>query len=222
MPSEEQPESAPAKILRNRLRHVYWIGGGSCSGKSTIARRLAERWDLLLYSTDDVMAEHSRRSTPEECPLLHRFLAMSMDERWVLRSPEIMLETFHWFQGEGFPLVVEDLLRIPADRRVLVEGFRILPGLIRPILLDSSHAVWLLPSPEFRRATMERRGGVKAGFLAQTSDPGRALKNLLARDGMFTERLAREVEGMGLSGIPMNPGFSEEAAVELIARQFGL
>lgn len=222
MPAEEQPRLAPDEILRDRLRHVYWIGGGSCSGKSTIARRLAERWDLLFYSTDDVMAEHSRRSTPEECPLLHRFLAMSMDERWVQRSPEVMLATFHWFQGEGFPLIVEDLLRIPANRRVLVEGFRILPGLIRPILLDSSHAVWLLPSPEFRRATMERRGGARAGFLAQTSDPERALKNLLARDEMFTERVAREVDALGWSGIPMNPGFSEEAAVELVARKLGL
>lgn len=168
------------------------------------------------------MAEHSRRSTREECPLLHRFLAMSMDERWVQRSPEVMLETFHWFQGEGFPLIVEDLLRIPADRRVLVEGFRVLPQLVRPILLEPSHAAWLLPSPEFRWATMERRGGARAGFLAQTSDPKRALENLLARDGVFTERLVREVDALGLSGIPMNPGFSEEAAVELVARKFGL
>lgn len=221
MPSEEQPGLVPDEILRNRLRHIYWIGGGSCSGKSTIARRVAERWDLLLYSTDDVMAEHSRRSTPEECPLLHRFLAMSMDERWLLRSPEKMLETFHWFQGEGFRLIVEDLLRIPADRRVLVEGFRLLPRLVQPMLSHYSHAVWLLPSPEFRRATMDRRGGVRAGFLARTGDPERALANLLARDEMFTQRLAREVERMGLSWIPMDPGFSEEAAVEMVTRLFG-
>ena len=32
---------------------------------------------------------------------------MDMDERWVNRSPEVMLETFHGFQGEGFDLVLE-------------------------------------------------------------------------------------------------------------------
>lgn len=220
MSSQEQPGLAPAQILRSRLRHVYWIGGGSCSGKSTLARRIAERCGLLLYSTDDVMAEHCRRTTAQACPLLHRFLAMSMDERWVLRSPEVMLETFHWFQGEGFPLIVEDLLQIPADQRVLVEGFRLLPELVQPLLSDSNRAVWLLPTAEFRRATMERRGGANAGFLAQTSDPERALRNLLARDEMFTERLARAVERLGLCGISMKPGFSEEAAVEMVARLF--
>jgi predicted kinase len=40
--------------LRARLRHVYWIGGGSGAGKSTIARRVASRHGLRVYATDDV------------------------------------------------------------------------------------------------------------------------------------------------------------------------
>ncbi len=42
---------------------------------------------------------------------------MDMDERWVHRNPETMLETFHWFRGEGFGLIVEDLLRLPDGPR---------------------------------------------------------------------------------------------------------
>jgi adenylate kinase family enzyme len=48
------------------LRHVYWIGGGSGAGKSTIARRLAARYGLRLYATDDVMGDHAPRSTPDQ------------------------------------------------------------------------------------------------------------------------------------------------------------
>ncbi|RZS43701.1 hypothetical protein EV193_102682 [Herbihabitans rhizosphaerae] len=33
-------------MLAERLRHVYRIGGGSGAGKSTIARRLADRHGL--------------------------------------------------------------------------------------------------------------------------------------------------------------------------------
>jgi hypothetical protein len=97
--------------------------------------------------TDDVMADHARRSTRENAPLLHRFMAMDMDERWVSRSPETMLETFHWFQGEGFDLIVEDLLRVPREPGVIVEGFRLLPSLVKPLLSGPAHAVWLLPTP---------------------------------------------------------------------------
>ena len=75
--------AASAEALRERLRHVYWIGGGSGAGKSTIARRVAAERGLRLSSTDDVMPDHPERSTPEDCPLLHEFMAMGMDERWV-------------------------------------------------------------------------------------------------------------------------------------------
>lgn len=41
------------------MRNVYWIGGASGAGKSTIARRLAAEHRLIHYATDDVMAEHA-------------------------------------------------------------------------------------------------------------------------------------------------------------------
>lgn len=89
-----------------RLRHVYWLGGGSGAGKSTVARRLAVRQGWRVYSTDDVMSDHAARSSTADCPYLGAFTAMDMDERWLNRTPETMLETFHWFRGEGFGLIV--------------------------------------------------------------------------------------------------------------------
>lgn len=222
MPNEGYLHGPYPSDLCDRLRNVYWIGGGSCAGKSTIARRLAERCGLFLYATDDTMAEHARRSTAADCPLLHRFLAMDMDERWVRRSPETMLSTFPWFHGEAFTLIIEDLLRIPADRPVVVEGFRVLPPLVAPMLADLRHAVWLLPTPAFRQSTIERRGGAQSGFLARTSDPERALQNLLVRDEMFTVRLAGEAERLGLCSISMHSALAEDAVGEVVARQFGL
>jgi hypothetical protein len=100
--------------LGARLRQVYWIGGGSGAGKSTIASRLAARHGLRLFATDDVMPDHASRCTPQDSPFLTDFVAMNMDERWVNRSPQMMLETFHWFRGEGFSLIVEDVMRLPA------------------------------------------------------------------------------------------------------------
>src|SRR5919108_5332316 len=143
MSSKWDEKTADSAALQEQLQHVYWIGGGSGTGKSTIARRIAAQHGLRVYATDEVMADHARRSSHEDCPLLHRFMAMDMDERWVNRPPKTMLETFHWFQGEGFNLIIEDLLCLPREPGIIVEGFRLLPHLVKPLLSITTHAVWL-------------------------------------------------------------------------------
>jgi len=198
----------------------YWIGGGSAAGKSTIARRIAVQHGLSVYSTDDVMADHARRSSREDCPLLHEFMAMDMDERWVNRSPKTMLETFHWFRGEGFHMIVEDILSFPRDPGVVVEGFRLLPHRVKPLLSVPDRAVWLLPTPEFRRAVIESRGGSAWGFLAKTSDPERALRNLLERDRIFTEILREETSRLGLAAIDVDITTTEDDLVRQVTGLF--
>ena len=204
------------------LQHVYWIGGGSGGGKSTIAGRIAAEHGLSIYATDDVMADHARRSSPEECPLLHKFMAMDLDERWVHRSPQIMFETFHWFRGEGFDLIVEDLLRLPREQGVIAEGFRLLPQLVKPLLSNVHRAVWLLPTSEFREAVIESRGGSAWSFLARTSDPERALHNLLERDRMFTDLLREETTRLGLSAVDVKTTTTEDDLTRRVKEVLGL
>jgi len=129
---------------------------------------------------------------------------MDMDERWVNRSPETMLKTFHWFRGEGFRLIVDDLLRLPAETDVIAEGFRLLPHLVKPLLSEASHAVWLLPTPEFRKAAFDIRGTAWE-IPGKTSDPELALRNLLKRDRLFTERLVEETKRLELPVIESTP-----------------
>jgi hypothetical protein len=141
---------AGTAALRARLRHVYWLGGGSGAGKSTISRRIAARHGLSRYATDDVMADHGSRCSAEDTPFLSQFAAMDMDQRWVNRPPDIMLETFHWYRG----------------------------------------TLWEI-----------------AG---KTSNPERALRNLLERDRMFTECLRAEASGLGLPLIEVDTAMTED------------
>jgi hypothetical protein len=207
---------ADAAAPRAALRHVRWIGGGSGGGKSTIARRVAARHGLRLYGTDEAMADHARRSTPEDSPYLHAFMAMSPDERWADRSPRTMLETFHWFRGEGFHLIVEDLLRLPPEPPVIAEGFRLLPHLVKPLLSTPEQAVWLLPTPDFRRAAFDGRGSTWE-IVRKTRDPGRALRNLLERDRMFTDRLRAQTRSLGLRAVEVDVTTSEDELAGRVA-----
>ena len=209
-------------MSQTELQNVYWIGGGSAAGKSTIADRIAAERGLSVYSTDDVMADHARRSSPENCPLLHEFMAMDMDERWVNRPPQLMFETFHWFRGEGFDLISEDLLRLPPEPAVIVEGFRLLPRLIEPLVPARNRAVWLLPTPEFREAVVESRGGAESGFLAKTSHPEKALRNLLERDRLFTEWLRAETARLELHALEVDTSTREDDLLKRVTDLFKL
>ncbi|MEU0898539.1 hypothetical protein [Streptomyces massasporeus] len=204
------------------MRHVYWIGGGSGAGKSTIARRLADRHGWRLYSTDDVMADHARRTTADEAPFLHAFMAMDMDERWVDRSPETMLETFHWFRGEAFGPIVEDLARMPAGTPVVVEGFRLLPHLVEPLLPGPGHAVWLLPTPQFRQCAFTSRATPEGGFTRRTRDPARADRNLAVRDALFTGRLREETTRRGLPAVTVDGTMTADELAGRVGEVFGL
>lgn len=205
----------------DRLRHIRWIGGGSGAGKSTIAGLLAEEYRLRLYHCDDTQSAHTARSNAVDHPMLHAFLALTMDERWVKRTPEEMFRTFHGFHGEGFSLILEDLLNLPTEVPVLVEGYKLLPRLVFPLLSRVDQAVWLIPTPEWRRTALCRRGSLWS-IAGRTSDPETALTNLLARDALYTEEVARQARALQLPIIEVDGSATVDALVERTAHCLGL
>ena len=129
---------------------MRWIGGGSGAGKSTVAATLAAVYGMRLHRVEP-FSKYLARADPDTHPLLHAFVEMDMDERWVTRDPATMAATFHGFTGEGFELVIEDVMALPDDPPIVVEGFSILPTVIAPLVTSRAQAIWLLPTPGFRR-----------------------------------------------------------------------
>lgn len=157
--------TAGDSVVRERLRHVRWIGGGSGAGKSTIARALAAEYGLRLYHSDDTISDHARRSNPVDHPLM--------------------------------------------------------PRLVAPLLSRTDQGVWLVPTPEFRRDAFEARGFTWE-IPRKTSDPERALANLLARDALFTSQITTEATAMGLPVIAVDSDRSIDEMVRLVGQALGL
>ena len=196
------------------------VGGGTGAGKTTVARRLAERSGVSLYSTDQTIREHSAKLTAPAAPLLDQFRRMTMDQRWVLRDPVEMYRTFPWFHGEGFELLIEDLRSRSVDTITVVEGFRLLPDLVRPLVGEHTHALRLIPTPALRQPhshhVIHRTGSGYDG------DPQRALANLLSRDEIQTAEVAADAQRNGLMTMSVDEQCSIDATVDTIAKQFGL
>jgi hypothetical protein len=102
-----------------------------------------------------------------------------------------------------------------------VEGFRVLPRLVAPLLSQRQQAIWLIPTRAFRRAAFEARGTLQV-IAARTSDPERALANLLARDALFTDELARQAMELDLELIQVDVGVPPESLIGRVADSLGL
>ncbi len=146
---------------------------------------------------------------------------MNMDERWVRRTPKSMLDSFHWFEGEGFEFIIEDLLALPQNKPIIAEGFRLLPRLVAPLLEDRTRATWLLPTSDFRRIAFDARASTW-DIPSRTSDPEKALANLLSRDALFTERLQADIKSLRLHSIIVDGSLSEDQLLKVVnAHLFG-
>jgi hypothetical protein len=198
-------------------RSVLWIGGAQWAGKTSIARILAERWGLQLYSYDYHDArEHSRRARqqPELYPTLHDALRQSADQWWVRRTPEQMAAADQRIFEERFRMTLEDLSQLPTEPPILAEGWGLRPSLVAPLLDSPRRAIFLVPTEEFR--THQLRTLARAGAIsAQTTDRDRAQRNRVERDRLLAADVVESARTFGLRTILVDGA----AAVEEVAAQ---
>ena len=196
------PSASDARDLADRLRLILWIGGGTGAGKTSVATALADRHVVLRYHYDFHDArDHSERIDPARHPAMHAFAAMSMDERWVLRTPEEMADETIRSSRERMAMAIEDLLARPAGVPLVAEGAWFFPEFVAPLLTSTRQAIWLVPTEAFREQALGERGWVT---IEGTSDGDRARANRLARDVLLTDRVRRSAAALGLRVIEVD------------------
>lgn len=199
--------------------HILWIGGASDAGKTTVARLLAERHRWQWYPCD--FHEHNHliaRADPERQPAIYAEFQKSVEERWIQPTPEGLFQGVLETNDERLPMILDDLRAMPQRPMILVEGPRLFPKLVAPLLTSPHQAVWLMPTPEFARESAERRDKPQGRF--ETSDPERYRENFLRRDALLAEYIRREVTESGLTLIEVDGSRSPDEVADQIDAHF--
>jgi hypothetical protein len=115
------------------LRHIIWLGGSPCAGKSSIAAALCAENRWRYYKCDDYVNIHLTRSRPQTAPTLHELHALSCDELWMRPLAE-QVRTEIAYCVELFSEILTDLRALPVDRPLMAEGAALLPHLVAPLL----------------------------------------------------------------------------------------
>lgn len=193
---------------------IWIIGGSPCSGKSTVAERLARELGAAYFKVDDYLmpfiataAERGKR----HCSAWSR---MTADEIW-MRDPTTQHLDECGICREIAPQVFEALSEIPSDF-IITEGDFFSPRVMlwhNPLEVEMRY-LCIVPTPEFQISHYRRRFWV-ADVLKDCTDKERAFDNWMQRDILEAE----DVEGLcAVSQIVCLKNDGSQSEDELYAR----
>jgi hypothetical protein len=154
---------------------VYYLGGSPCSGKSTVAELVCQRYGLTYLRSDDRIDHYLATVTADAFPIAASLRDLSCNELW-MQSPHQMARKEIALYRELWSLLWDEIERLPKP--VLVEGAALLPCLV------TGTAVYMVPTAEFQLHHYRQRAWVK-DVLSGCDDPERAFANWMGRDMLF-------------------------------------
>ena len=174
-----------AASLKNKT--IYWIGGSPCSGKSSVAEILCEKFDFHYYKCDDFLENYLERGVSENIDIMNKFANMDLDQTWINRSINEQVSDEFLFYKESFKYIINDLCNLQIDKQgIIVEGAALLPQLICSMRIPFGNYVCIIPTKEFQVTEYSKRDWARE-YLKECSDPEIAFKNWMQRDINFAE-----------------------------------
>ena len=198
--------------------NIYYIGGSPCSGKSTIAQALAERFSLRYFRVDDRLDAYLARAAAERLPICKSLAAMTPDENW-LRDPEEQCRTELLFYEETVDYLMADVEAL--DDNAIIEGAACMPCLMPWLNVPPERYIAIVPEAEFQLMHYRKRPWVK-NVLAGCSDRELAFARWMKRDMLFAEEILRQAEENGFRAIVNDGSRSIEEMIGLVAAHFAL
>jgi hypothetical protein len=137
--------------MEQGLEHVFWIGGNTCAGKSTVAALLAARFGFEIYHSDAHFTRHLQAAELSRQPMLYALQHDLRWNRWVGQLRGGVKARVWWaFYRQRFEMIVDDL-KARRGKVIIAEGVDILPSeVIR--LAAKERAAWLVPTRPFFEA----------------------------------------------------------------------
>lgn len=199
---------------------VYYIGGSPCSGKSTIAERIAETYGFAYYKLDDFIAPFMQRAAHEGKPLSPANAGMNFEQMW-MRDPHLQMEEEFGIYAEIFPYAVEAIAALGEKRPIVAEGAGFCPALVKQQGIPANRYICIVPTECFQRENYAKREWI-VEYLKGCSDPAQAFDNWMRRDVLFAQEALKQARGFGYASILVDGSHSIAENFDAVAGVFSL
>lgn len=102
-------------VIKEYLKNVYFIARTPCSGKTTISRELAKKYNLAIYDVDEQFARHQQLSNPTFQPSMNKIFknADEFFDRTVSEYKQWLINNTR----EQLDFVLLDLIRLSQEKK---------------------------------------------------------------------------------------------------------
>ena len=202
------------------METIYYIGGGTCCGKSTIAELLSEKYGFPYYKLDDDLWRFTELVAANGNSYAAATLAGSLEDMW-MRDPVEMCADELAFYADMFPFAREALAAHTGDRPLITEGAGWLPSLMHTAGIPKNRYFCMAPTRAFQLEKYAQRPWIK-NFIEDTSDPEQAFSNWMERDVLFSEQVMTDAVKRGYATLLVDGSSSIEETMRMVEQAFGL
>ncbi len=199
---------------------IYFIGGSPCSGKSTIAQALSEKYALHYFKVDDYLDKYMKMAASDKKECCTRVKQMSPDQIW-MREPLVQCEEELLIYEEIFDYIIADLEKMECKNGIITEGAAYLPALVKRCNIPSNKYISITPTKEFQVIHYSKREWVPY-VLAECSDKAKAFENWMRRDALFAKAVEQQCKELGYFSIINNGEIPVDNLIYRVASHFGL
>lgn len=132
-------------IIKHYLKNVYFITGTAYAGKSTMAKMLASRYDMILCGENYHSKVSDTVATPELQPDISYINNLTDWKDFVTRTPEEYERWIYSTSKEAAEFEVAELISISGDKKIIVDTN--IPLEILKEISDYNHVIVML-SPQ--------------------------------------------------------------------------
>lgn len=208
-------------IIKQNLKNVFFVCGGSCGGKSTISKILAKKHNLELYPPSNYKETSSYKLSNKEQPNLTLDIFKS-PIKYYSQEPKEFSEYIKNCDAEIAEFVVADLLSYPKEKKVIVDS--VLPIELLKEISDYDHVVLLYTSTEKKKREYFQREEKLAEYklIMELPNPEHLMSNYLNALTYNDDAFIDEIIASGFKYIERADKISIKDTVRDIEAHFGL
>lgn len=187
--------------MRPRL---YFLIGGSCTGKTTLSQALAARYKLPIIDMDaHIYGDYHGRFTAEDHPANYAWATAENGLAWLMAKSWPAFDQFNAASNsEYLALLAEDLLGHDPQQSILVDGGFSKPGILAQFVPARQIVCLALPEGVSGRIWNENPERLlMKEMVQQLSYPPDAWQQFLWLDSCISQTMVAESEQHGIQVI---------------------